>query len=223
MRSSSPRRAPATLIVVLVILALPVLSGCGSVTGNAQEGVAIPPASAGPVTDLGPGVRPLSFGPGDKSSPRVSPSGEKVAFVLDGYVVDKPLYAQDFRPITASDFGAEYAEWLPDESLAISSPEAGTGGEEGTPTPSSLLGVRSDESSQDGSSNVQRLAENVIAAGTAPGGGDIAVVVAMSPESGSYGAATSGRLEAREATVAGGSGQPSSRQKLRSVSSVCCD
>jgi hypothetical protein len=194
MRSSSPRRAPATLIVVLIILALPVLSGCGSVTGDAQEGVAIPPASAGPVTDLGPGVRPLSFGPGDKSSPRVSPSGEKVAFVLDGYVVDKPLYAQDFRPITASDFGAEYAEWLPDESLAISSPEAGTGGEEGTPTPSSLLGVRSDESSQDGSSNVQRLAENVIAAGTAPGGGDIAVVVAMSPESGSSGAATSGRL-----------------------------
>ena len=182
------------LIVVLVILALPVLSGCGSVTGEAQEGVTIPPASTGPVTDLGPGVRPLSFGPGDKSSPRISPSGERVTFVLDGYVVDKSLYAQDFRPITASDFGAEYAEWLPDESLAISSPEAGTGGEEGTPTPSSLLGVRSDESSQDGSSNVQRLAENVIAASTAPGGGDIAVVVAMSPESGSSGAATSGRL-----------------------------
>ena len=181
------------MIVVLVILALPILSGCGSVTGEAQEGVAIPPASAGPVTDLGPGVRPLSFGPGDKSSPRVSPSGERVAFVLDGYVVDKPLYAQDFRPITASDFGAEYAEWLPDGGLAISSPEVGTGGKE-PPTPSSLLGVWSEGSSRDDSSNVQRLADNVIAASTAPGGGDVAAVVAMPPESGSSGAAASGRL-----------------------------
>ena len=180
--------------MVLVMLALPVLSGCGSVTGDVQEGVTIPPASAGPVTDLGPGVRPLSFGPGDKSSPRVSPSGERVAFVLDGYVVDKPLYAQDFRPITTSDFGAEYAEWLPDEALAISSPEVGTAGEEGTPTPSSLLGVRLDEGSQDGSLNVQRLAKNVVAASTAPGGGGIAAVVATIPESGSAGGAASGRL-----------------------------
>ena len=194
MRSSSPRRAPATLTVLLVILALPVLSGCGPVTGDVQEGVTIPPASAGPVTDLGPGVRPLSFGPGDKSSPRVSPSGERVAFVLDGYVVDKPLYAQDFRPITTSDFGAEYVEWLPDEALAISSPEVGTAGEEGTPTPSSLLGVRLDEGSQGASLNVQRLAKNVVAAGTAPGGGDIAAVVAAIPESGSAGGAAGGRL-----------------------------
>jgi hypothetical protein len=194
MRSSSPRRAPATLTVLLVILALPVLSGCGPVTGDVQEGVTIPPASAGPVTDLGPGVRPLSFGPGDKSSPRVSPSGERVAFVLDGYVVDKPLYAQDFRPITTSDFGAEYAEWLPDEALAISSPEVGTAGEEGTPTPSSLLGVRLDEGSQDGSLSVQRLAKNVVAASSAPGGGGIAAVVAAIPESGSAGGAAGGRL-----------------------------
>lgn len=136
----------------------------------------------------------MSFGPGDKSSPRVSPSGERVAFVLDGYVVDKPLYAQDFRPITTSDFGAEYAEWLPDEALAISSPEAGTAGEEGTPTPSSLLGVRLDEGSQDDSLNVQRLAKNVVAASTAPGGGGIAAVVATIPESGSAGGAAGGRL-----------------------------
>ena len=135
----------------------------------------------------------MSFGPGDKSSPRVSPSGERVAFVLDGYVVDKPLYAQDFRPITTSDFGANYAEWLPDEALAISSPEAGTVGEEGTLTPSSLLGVRLDEGSQDGSLNVQRLAKNVVAASTAPGGGGIAAVVAI-PESGSAGGTAGGRL-----------------------------
>ena len=185
-----------TLIVVLVILALPALSGCGSVTGDAQEGVAIPPASAGPVTDLGPGVRPLSFGPGDKSSPRISPSGERVAFILDGYVVDKPLYAQDFRSITASDFGAEYAEWLPDGGLAISNPQGGTGdgNTEGTTTPSSLLSVQLEEGSEDGPSKIDRLVENVTTASAAPGGGDIAAVVAVSSESGSSGETTSSRL-----------------------------
>ena len=194
MRPSSPRRTLTTLIAILVILALTALSGCGSVTGPAQEGVSIPPVSSGPVTDLGPGVRPLSFGPGDKSSPRVSPSGERVAFVLDGYVVDKALYSQGFRPlITASDFGAEYAEWLPDGDLAISSPEVGTGGgdTEGTPAPSSLLGVRLKGGSQDSSSSVDRLAENVITASAASGGGDIAAVVSASPDPGSTAEATS--------------------------------
>jgi dipeptidyl aminopeptidase/acylaminoacyl peptidase len=197
MRSSSPPRTSTTLIAILVILTLTALSGCGSVTGPAQEGVAIPPASSGPVTDLGPGVRPLSFGPGDKSSPRVSPSGERVAFVLDGYVVDKALYSQGFRPlITASDFGAEYAEWLPDGDLAISSPEGGTGGGdiEGTPAPSSLLGVRLKGGSQDSYSSVDRLAENVIVAGAAPGGGDIAAIVSASTDPGSTADATSSRL-----------------------------
>ena len=194
MRPSSPRRTLTTLIAILVILALTALSGCGSVTGPAQEGVSIPPVSSGPVTDLGPGVRPLSFGPGDKSSPRVSPSGERVAFVLDGYVVDKALYSQGFRPlITASDFGAEYAEWLPDGDLAISSPEVGTGGgdTEETPAPSSLLGVRLKGGSQDSSSSVDRLAENVITASAASGGGDIAAVVSASPDPGSTAEATS--------------------------------
>ena len=196
MRSSSPPRTPTTLIAILIIPALTALSGCGSVTGDTQEGVAIPPVSSGPVTHLGPGVRPLSFGPGDKSSPRVSPSGERVAFVLDGYVVDKPLYAQDFRPITVSDFGAEYAEWLPNGDLAVSSPEGGTGGgnTEATPAPGSLLGVRWQGGSQDDSSSVDRLAENVVAASAAPGGGDIAAVVAASPEPGSTGEVTSSRL-----------------------------
>ena len=194
MRPSSPPRTLTTLIAILVILALMALSGCGSGNRPAQEGVVIPPVSSGPVTDLGPGVRPLSFGPGDKSSPRLSPSGERVAFVLDGYVVDKALYSQGFRPlISASDFGAEYAEWLPDGDLAISSPEVGTGGgdTEGTPAPSSLLGVRLKGDSQDSSSSVHTLAENVIAVSAAPGGGDIAAVVSASPDPGSTAEATS--------------------------------
>jgi Tol biopolymer transport system component len=142
-------------------------------------------------------VRPLSFGPGDKSSPRVSPSGERVAFVLDGYVVDKALYSQGFRPlISASDFGVEYAEWLPDGDLAISSPEGVTegGDTEGTPAPNSLLGVRLKGGSQESSSSVDRLAENVVAASAAPGGGDIAAVVSASPDPGSTAETTNSRL-----------------------------
>src|SRR5215210_4867912 len=123
MRSSKSRLA-ASAAAIFAALALPVLAlalaGCGLLPGNTREGETIPPASAGPATDLGlgPGVRLLSFGPGDKGSPRVNPSGERVAFVLDGYVAEKPLYAQDFRSKTPVDFDTKHVEWLPDEGLA---------------------------------------------------------------------------------------------------------
>ncbi|MCA1718329.1 MAG: hypothetical protein LC781_16400 [Actinobacteria bacterium] len=170
------------------------LAGCGLV-GGAQERETIPPASAEPATDpgLGPGVRPLSFGPGVKGSPRVSPSGEKVAFVLDGYVAEKPLYAQTSLPRTANDFGAGHAEWLTDEGLAILTrqDEAGAGGARTPPAPSSLFDVRPDSSSSDGSSDVARSIEEVTAVGAVPDGGAVAAV-AVAPES--PGEPTSSRL-----------------------------
>jgi WD40-like Beta Propeller Repeat len=159
------------------MLALLGLAGCGLLPGNAQEAYTIPPVSAAaPSTDLGPGVRPLSFGPGDKSSPRMSPSGESVAFVLDGYVVEKPTYAQNFRRKTSYDFGAEQTEWLPDEGLGILSPEGDTDNQDTEPTPSSFFGVQPDSYPTDGSSDVRRLVERVVAAGALPGRGVIAAV-----------------------------------------------
>ena len=110
------RRAALIAALLAVLVALP-LGGCGE-----DEGVAIRPApvgvaEAGP--GLGPGVRPLSLGPGDKGSPRVSPSGDRVAFVLDGSVVEKPLFARSFGRRTEDGFVAESAEWLSGENLAV--------------------------------------------------------------------------------------------------------
>jgi len=99
------RTALATLAATFLLLA-----GCGT----AGE-VVIPaePAERGEADlGLGPGVRPLSFGPGDKASPRWGPSGDRLAFVLDGYVVDKAPDTRELRRRTTRDFGAEEVEWI---------------------------------------------------------------------------------------------------------------
>jgi hypothetical protein len=176
---------PAVVFASLALVIVPVFTGCGLIW-DAREGETIPPASAETATDLGlgPGVRPLSFGPGDKGSPRVSPSGKEVAFVLDGYVAEKPLYAQTSLPRTAIDFGAGHAEWLADEGIAILTrqDEAGDGGARTPPAPSSLFDVRPDSSSSDGPSDVARSIENVTAVGGVPDGGTVGAV-AVAPES----------------------------------------
>lgn len=60
---------------------------------------------------LGPGVRPLSSGPGEKGSPSWEPEGERIAFIVDGYVVEKPLDGPDVRRRTTRDFGAQAVSW----------------------------------------------------------------------------------------------------------------
>ena len=176
---------PAAVFASLALALVPAFAGCGLI-GDAQEGETIPPASAATATDLGlgPGVRPLSFGPGDKGSPRVSPSGEKLAFVLDGYVAEKPLYAQTSLPRTANDFDAGHAEWLTDEGMAVLArrDEAGDGGARTSPAPRSLFDVRPDSSTSAGSSDIARSIENVTAVGGVPDGGAVAAV-AVAPES----------------------------------------
>jgi hypothetical protein len=176
--ASPARRLTATLItLVLALLALP---GCGLLSGDTREMVAIPPTPVRLTADfgLGSGVHPLSFGPGDKSSPRVNSSGDRVAFILDGYVVEKPLYTQDFRRRTASDFGAEGAEWLPDDNLAVLASEDETESRSAKTTlaPSSLFVAQSDDSS-----NARKFAERIGAAGAAPGSQAIATAVVTFP------------------------------------------
>lgn len=107
--------------VVFLIFAATVLSlaGCG---GPAQQ-LPIQPGSSGQKAKsfgLGPAVRPLSFGPGDKSSPVWSPSGDNVAFVIDGYVAEKSLGSRELRRRTTKNFGAEQVAWLPSsDTLAV--------------------------------------------------------------------------------------------------------
>ena len=179
---ASVKELAAALTLAFVAVLAP--TGCGLLSEDTQEVVVIPPTPVGLTAgfSLGSGVRTLSFGPGNKSSPRVSPSGDRVAFILDGYVVEKPLYTQDFRRRTASDFGAESAEWLPDGSLAISTSKSETKnrGAETTPALSSLFVAPADDSS-----NIRKFDERIGATGAAPGSQAVfaAVVTSSTTES----------------------------------------
>jgi hypothetical protein len=108
------------LVVLTAVLAAALavtLGGCGG-----PEEVLIEPLPAGPGgtnLGLGPGVRPLSSGPGDKGAPRWGADDSRIAYVVDGYVVDKPLYARDLRRWTTRDFGAEEIEWSGDDRLTV--------------------------------------------------------------------------------------------------------
>ena len=127
--SKATGRGALITALLAVLSALPA-AGCGS---GKDEGIAIRPAQVGVAEagpGLGPGVRPLSLGPGDKGSPRVSPSGDRVAFVLDGSVLEKPLFARSFGRRTEDGFYAERAEWLSGKNLAVLGREAADGSAE---------------------------------------------------------------------------------------------
>ena len=166
------------LRAVLGLLLLVALTGCGHPTGETGERETIPPASAalGKDLGLGSGVSPLSFGPGDKGSPRISPSGERVAFVLDGYVAEKPLRTRSLPRDTAISTGAEHVEWLPDESLAALRPEVGTKAR------STLLGAQPGESSE-----ARKLLDGGLATCSPPTGEAVVAAVVADSRTGSPG------------------------------------
>jgi TolB protein len=104
-----------------VLLATTVLLVAGCLHHPDQE-ISIPPLpAAGERVDpgLGPEAQPLSSGPGDKGSPSWSPRGGRIAFIVDGYVVDRPVGTGDTRRWTTKDFVAEDAEWISEDGLAI--------------------------------------------------------------------------------------------------------
>ena len=103
--------------VVLSVAAV-FVAGCA----HADEEVSIEPLipAAGRVDPgLGPGTRALSSGPGYKGSPSWNPGGARIAFTVDGYVVDKPTGSGDLRRWTTKDFIAEDTVWESDDILMI--------------------------------------------------------------------------------------------------------
>lgn len=97
---------------------LAALSGCL----HAAEEIPIEPDPATARSEdlgLGPGVRALTAGPGFKSSPSVGPDGERVAFIVDGYVADRALGGGETRRLTTTDLDAESVEWASGETLSI--------------------------------------------------------------------------------------------------------
>src|ERR671916_2137490 len=94
------------------------VAGCA----HADEEVSIAPLvpAAGRVDPgLGPGTQALSSGPGYKGSPSWSPGGGRIAFTVDGYVVDKPTESGGLRRWTTRDFVARDTEWTSDNTLTM--------------------------------------------------------------------------------------------------------
>ena len=176
-------KKPPRLIATLAALAgLVSLSGCGLFPGETREAISIPPASAGSSSDsgFGSGVNTLSFGPGDKGSPRMSPSGERVSFIIDGRVAEKSLYSQNSSLSTGEDLYAEHAEWLPDDTLAALGVKEKDQGAKKVVS-SSLFAARGEDASTDD----QELVKRVEAVGAVPDGGVVVVVSEAPPARGS--------------------------------------
>lgn len=103
-------KIPLTLVLSAVAV---LLAGCAQQTQG--EATSMQPLTAPQQeqdTDLGPGTRPLSNGPGNKSSPSWSPSGENIAAIIDGYVAEKSSRSSDFERQTTRDFNATRVEWV---------------------------------------------------------------------------------------------------------------
>ncbi len=122
---------------------------------------------------LGPGTRPLSSGPGYKGSPSFSPTGGRIAFTMDGYVVDKSVTAGDLRRWTTRDFRAEEAEWTSESSLMILAADSmgtATGAHEAA---RSVYRTGSEGEAPD----VEEVAPNVLAMSPGPDGEELIVAL----------------------------------------------
>jgi Tol biopolymer transport system component len=170
----SEHRAKRALALAALVATLFALAACGT----AMEEAAIPPVPAdgsGADLGLGPGARPLTFGPGDKGSPSWSPSGERIAFTIDGYVVDKDLLSRDTRRWTTKDFGAGTVEWTSDTSLAILGTNLSSAPAEDD-APRSIYRTRPDN----GPLSVTKVVSDALAMAPLPGRGDLVAALETS-------------------------------------------
>jgi Tol biopolymer transport system component len=151
----------AKRVAVLSVAAV-IVAGCA----HAHKEVSIAPLvpAAGRMDPgLGPGTRALSSGPGYKGSPSWNPGGDRIAFTVDGYVVDRPTDSGNLRYWTTRDFIAEDTEWISEDTLMILGSASPSGTEE---TPRSLYRARAEENSLE----LERVEKEVSAIGPGRGG-----------------------------------------------------
>jgi Tol biopolymer transport system component len=162
---------------VLVAAVILVFAGCT----HSDEEMPIPPLSAAEGRadpGLGPGTQALSSGPGYKGSPSWSPRGDRIAFTVDGYALDRPVGTGDVRRWKSGDFVAEDVEWTSESSLAIFGLTSDSVAEAGSPVGTdkesrSVYRARSRE----GSLEVEEVATEILAMSPAPEGKGLIVVL----------------------------------------------
>ena len=166
----------------MILAVLAAVSGCAPDQPEESSIEPIPSSRDINNPELGPPeVRPLSYGPGEKDSPSWGPSGESIAFVIDGYVVEKPLDSESFQRLTTRDLSAEQVSWPPSgEEVVILGEgvpsELARESSEGETHP--LYVTRSEESQL----KIERLADNALALSS--GSSDAPLAAAL--ESGAY-------------------------------------
>jgi Tol biopolymer transport system component len=145
--------------LLVVLLAAVLLTGC---THTEESSIApLAPATGRVDSGLGPGTRALSSGPGYKGSPSWNQDGTRIAFSVDGYVVDRPTTSGESRRWTTKDFVATDMEWTTDDTLTIL----------GATPSSERLAQRSlyRANAAEGSLELKRIARGVLAMSPVPG------------------------------------------------------
>ncbi|MDP8900363.1 MAG: hypothetical protein M3N33_04305 [Actinomycetota bacterium] len=162
------------------------LAGCAR---PAEEGPIqpLPPTEGRINPGLGPEARPLSSGPGYKGSPSWSPGGDRVAFIVDGYVVDRTVDGERLTRWTTKDFVAAEAEWTDDGALNML---GGAGAFEGEPG-----AVYRTDPEKEGSLGVEEVAAGVLAMAPGPEREDVVLVLEAGPEESAVALLRAGRIE----------------------------
>lgn len=166
------RARSAVKCVALLAATLFLAIGCM----HSEQERSIPPLSAaGERVDpgLGPEAQPLSSGPGYKGSPSWSPHGGRVAFTVDGYVVDRPVGTGETKRWTTRDFVAQDAEWTSEDRLAILGSASGAVPADGA----SVYSARSGEESL----AVREVVKEVLAMSRGPEGNGLIVAFRAGP------------------------------------------
>ena len=175
-----PFRVASVRLYLVLSVAAVLVAGCAH--GSDEEVSIAPLAPAANRVDpgLGPGTQALSSGPGYKGSPTWSPDGDRIAFTVDGYVVDKPTDSGDLRRWTTRDFIAEDTEWVSEDTLMILGAASTSGMDE-----RSLYRARAGEDSL----GLERVGKEVLAIGHAREG----LIIALGSGTGESGLALTAR------------------------------